>query len=185
MGGTGEWWMGVGAGDVWKNNSETGNKRSNVVFSGRKSIKVGACRSPLCTWVFLDILLSCFGFCFLIFSFLAGWEEGEEGGQSIKVGADHHFALEPLTLFHFFHKKTISQGQHISSQIISFIICFKRNQNSTVYKTVQMFVYCINITPTRQIRVIDLDAQKRIISGDDFPLRALFFQLPLRPYKMQ
>ena len=50
-----------------------------------------------------------------------------------------------------------------------------------------MFVYCINITPTRQIRVIDLDDlddQKRIISGDDFPLRALF-SVPLRPYKMQ
>ena len=156
MGGTGERWMGVWDWGVWKNNSETGNKRSNVVFSGRKSIKVGACRSPLCASVFLD-------FFFLL---LAGWEEGEErgdnqsklvqiitlqdfflscsgffpdflffsrmrrrrgeGGQSIKVGADHHFALEPLTLFHFFHKKTISQGQHISSQIISFIICFKK-----------------------------------------------------------
>ena len=47
-----------------------------------------------------------------------GW-----GGQSIKVGADHHFALEPLTSLKK-SQKIILQGQHYALKIIFIILSF-------------------------------------------------------------
>ena len=61
-------------------------------------------------------------------------------GQSIKVGADHHFALKPLTLLQFFKKN------HLTRSI--FYIIFNNIKTASAR---------INTTHTRQIRTIDLD----------------------------